>query len=63
MELGLDDDVKEIMVEVDLSTKKVTVRTGGKTLTARITGDLPNVTHIGYGGFNFANRFTPAKLE
>ena len=51
------------MVEVDLSTKKVTVRTGGKTLTARITGDLPNITHIGYGGINFANRFTPAKLE
>jgi outer membrane protein assembly factor BamB len=55
--------VKKIMVEVDLSTKKVTVRTGGKTLTARITGDLPNITHIGYGGINFANRFTPAKLE
>ena len=55
--------VKEVLVEVDLSTKKVTVRTGGKTLTARITGDLPNVTHIGYGGSNFANRFTPAELE
>jgi outer membrane protein assembly factor BamB len=55
--------VKEIRVEVDLSTKQVTVRTGGQSLTTLITGEVKQITHIGYGGSNFANRFTPAELE
>ncbi|MCP4784674.1 MAG: PQQ-binding-like beta-propeller repeat protein [Fuerstiella sp.] len=55
--------IKKVNVEVDLITKEVTVRTGGKTLTTSIAGDLEQITHIGYGGSNFANRFTPAELE
>lgn len=54
--------VMAITVEVDLDKKKVTLSVAGHTLTTRITGDMEAITHIGYGGSNFSNRFTPADL-
>jgi hypothetical protein len=55
--------VMELTVEFDLTAGQLSVRTGGQTLTSKITGILDAITHIGYGGSNFANSFTPAELE
>ena len=42
----------EASVAFDLAARQISVTIGGKTVTAKITGDIPAITHYGYGGSN-----------
>jgi outer membrane protein assembly factor BamB len=56
-------NVFEMTVRVDCRARVVSFESGGKTVTAKITGDCRAITHYGYGGGNSDNLFTGVRLS
>ena len=51
-------NLAKAIVRIDLAAERVSVEVAGTTLETAITGTIPAITHIGYGGSNSDTFFT-----